>query len=50
MEQRQLLAARIEELNNTLKKLDDKIEGYEQNVVPCENMLLQNAPQLRKAE
>ena len=50
MEQRQLLAARIEELNNTLKKLDDKIEGYEQNVVPCENMLLQNAPQLQKAE
>lgn len=25
-------------------------EEYEQNVVPCENMLLQNAPQLRKAE
>jgi len=39
IEQRTLLAARVEEMQNTLNRLDIKIERYEKLVVPIENEL-----------
>lgn len=39
MEQRKALAARIDELLGTMKRLDDKIARYEQRVIPRENKL-----------
>ena len=39
IEQRAQLAARVEEMQNTLKRLDGKIERYEKLVVPIENEL-----------
>lgn len=39
IEERKKLAQHIEELNETLAKLDRKIANYEKNVLPCENEL-----------
>lgn len=39
IEERKKLAQHIEELNETLAKLDKKIANYEKNVLPCENEL-----------
>ena len=39
IEERKKLAQHIEELNDTLAKLDKKIANYEKNVLPCENEL-----------
>lgn len=37
--QRNVLAARIEEMQKTLERLEDKIMRYEQRIVPIENEL-----------
>lgn len=39
IEQRDLLAARIDEMRNTLHRLNGKIERYEKVVLPIENEL-----------
>lgn len=39
-EQRRQLAAKIEEMKTTLKRLDYKIEKYENNMMQCEKRLL----------
>ena len=36
LEQRQLLAERLREMQATLERLDSKIEHYEEVMVPCE--------------
>lgn len=38
-QQRNQLAARVEEMQRTLKRLDHKIETYENSIVPLENRL-----------
>lgn len=39
LEQRQLLAQRIEEMNTVLARLDQKIDGYEERVLAYEERL-----------
>ena len=39
IEQRKQLAKRMEEMQNTLERLDEKIEGYEQKVLTREKEL-----------
>lgn len=38
-EQRNLLVARIEEMQKTLERLNYKVEGYEHSIMPMENDL-----------
>jgi DNA-binding transcriptional MerR regulator len=38
-EQRRQLAAKIEDMQKTLERLDYKITKYEQNIIPSENVL-----------
>ena len=40
VEQRQMLAERIEAMQETLKRLDCKIDGYEERMIAKENELL----------
>jgi MerR family transcriptional regulator, aldehyde-responsive regulator len=41
-EQRDQLIARIEEMQNTLERLNYKIDSYEQAVIPAENELVKS--------
>ncbi len=40
VEQRRQLAAKIEEMQATLERLDHKIEKYESNMLQCEKLLI----------
>lgn len=40
VEQRRQLAAKIEEMQTTLERLDYKIEKYESNMLRCEKLLI----------
>lgn len=39
LEQRRQIAAKIEELNGALKRLDWKLDGYEERILKCEEQL-----------
>ena len=39
IEQREMLAERIAEMQQTLSRLDSKIEGYEERMLKCEKEL-----------
>jgi len=45
VEQRDQLMARMQDMERTLKRLNDKIERYEQAIIPTENELRRSANQ-----